>query len=216
MKPLRDREVVELLADEPELLAIADAIAATARPKRRRRFLIPTAALTAAVVAATAAFAATGDTPYWFFKGYAGTFGDRDTYGRASVELGRKTFVVNAYIYADGHQFTLALQQGSQVVAQVSSAESRLPFAAASYRTSDGQIWYGDAWPNVATIAVTDVAGRTVLTKTVAPARRPASFRLWVVAIPGSTAETVAGYDADDKLVARRWAGGIGRPLAVQ
>lgn len=34
---LADREVLELLADEPELLAIADAVAATQPPRRRRR-----------------------------------------------------------------------------------------------------------------------------------------------------------------------------------
>jgi hypothetical protein len=56
---LRDPELVELLADEPELLAIADAIAATAhtRPRRsqRSRIAIASVALLAAVVFALAA-----------------------------------------------------------------------------------------------------------------------------------------------------------------
>jgi hypothetical protein len=59
---LRDSEVLELLADEPELLAIADAVSATQRkaaaPKRRRfavRWAILAAAAIAAVVAVLAA-----------------------------------------------------------------------------------------------------------------------------------------------------------------
>jgi hypothetical protein len=53
---LRDREVVELLADEPELLAIADALNA-ARPRRRRRVArrgLPLAAAVAGVALAAA------------------------------------------------------------------------------------------------------------------------------------------------------------------
>jgi hypothetical protein len=48
---LRDRELVELLEDQPELLAIADAIAATARVRRRR---IPPRLLVAAVAVVAA------------------------------------------------------------------------------------------------------------------------------------------------------------------
>jgi hypothetical protein len=56
---LRDPELVELLADEPELLAIADAIAATAHAGQRRSgrspIVIPLIALLAAAVLALAA-----------------------------------------------------------------------------------------------------------------------------------------------------------------
>jgi hypothetical protein len=52
---LRDVEVIELLADEPELLALADAVSATQpkiAPPRRRRFVFRGAILVAAAVAA--------------------------------------------------------------------------------------------------------------------------------------------------------------------
>jgi hypothetical protein len=52
---LRDRELVELLGDHPELLAIADAIAATAQVRRRRipgRLLVASVALAAAAAVA--------------------------------------------------------------------------------------------------------------------------------------------------------------------
>jgi hypothetical protein len=54
---LRDVEVIELLADEPELLAIADAVAATQpRPTslKRRRMVVRGAIVAAAAIAATA------------------------------------------------------------------------------------------------------------------------------------------------------------------
>jgi hypothetical protein len=54
---LRDRETIELLRDEPELLALADAVASTQRPRRRlpRRALAVAAVLGAAAVLALAA-----------------------------------------------------------------------------------------------------------------------------------------------------------------
>ena len=53
---LRDPEVIEALRDEPELLALADALADTQRPQRRRvRRLAPRVTAVAAAVAAIAA-----------------------------------------------------------------------------------------------------------------------------------------------------------------
>jgi hypothetical protein len=55
---LRDVEVIELLADEPELLAIADAVSATQRKAaapQRRRFVVRCAIAVAAAIAAVAA-----------------------------------------------------------------------------------------------------------------------------------------------------------------
>ena len=51
-RPIDDPEILELLREEPELLAIADAIAATQRAGRRRR--LPARALALAAVVATA------------------------------------------------------------------------------------------------------------------------------------------------------------------
>ncbi len=51
-RPIDDPEILELLREEPELLAIADAIAATQRGERRRR--LPARALALAAVLATA------------------------------------------------------------------------------------------------------------------------------------------------------------------
>src|SRR5207248_1342318 len=58
-RPLRDPDLLELLADKPELLAIADAVAATQQPPRRtllhrrsvRVGVVAAAALVAVVVA---------------------------------------------------------------------------------------------------------------------------------------------------------------------
>jgi hypothetical protein len=57
---LRDAEVIELLADEPELLAIADAVSATQRKAAvpKRRFSVRWAILAAAAVAAVVAILA--------------------------------------------------------------------------------------------------------------------------------------------------------------
>ncbi|HEY7421855.1 MAG TPA: hypothetical protein VH541_07585 [Gaiellaceae bacterium] len=55
---LRDAEVLELLADEPELLAIADAVSATqwkGAASKRRRFVVRGAILVAVAVAAVVA-----------------------------------------------------------------------------------------------------------------------------------------------------------------
>jgi hypothetical protein len=54
---LRDRETLELLRDDPELLALADAVADTQRPRRRvpRRALAVAAVLVAAAILALAA-----------------------------------------------------------------------------------------------------------------------------------------------------------------
>lgn len=55
MTALSDREVVELLGDRPDLLAVADAVAATQRPDRRLRrapFVVAPVAAAAAVVLA--------------------------------------------------------------------------------------------------------------------------------------------------------------------
>ncbi len=55
---LRDVEVIELLADEPELLAIADAVSATQRKAaapQRRRFVVRGAIVVAAAIAAVVA-----------------------------------------------------------------------------------------------------------------------------------------------------------------
>ena len=53
-----DDEVLELLADEPELLAIADAVVETQRPRRRVRpaGIVASAVVLAAVVALAFAF----------------------------------------------------------------------------------------------------------------------------------------------------------------
>jgi hypothetical protein len=52
--PSLDAEVVELLQDDPQLLAIADAVAATQRRRRRKPFVASSVAATVAAVAAVA------------------------------------------------------------------------------------------------------------------------------------------------------------------
>jgi hypothetical protein len=65
---LADRELVELLADDPELLALADAVAATQRRSRARGRMLLVAAAAALVVATTASLAL-GRSPLDLFHG---------------------------------------------------------------------------------------------------------------------------------------------------
>ena len=48
---VRDPEILELLHEEPELLALADAVSATQRPRRARRYVTPVTAVTIAAAA---------------------------------------------------------------------------------------------------------------------------------------------------------------------
>lgn len=61
MNVLRDPEVVELLADEPELLAVADAVASTQRSRRRLPVRLLAVAAATAVAAAVALLAPSGE-----------------------------------------------------------------------------------------------------------------------------------------------------------
>lgn len=63
-RPLDDPEVLELLADEPELLAISDAIATTQQPPRSRRTFAMVSAAAAAAIAALSLYGLlAGDDP---------------------------------------------------------------------------------------------------------------------------------------------------------
>lgn len=228
--PLRDGELVGLLADNPELLAIADAIAAV-KPRRRqrsRRVTVALAMLAVVVMGATGAIAATGGNR-WLFDSY----GKEGATGKAVVSLDGRTFVVEASIFGGGRLVSLDLVRDGRVVAQgfggsmlavPGMPELMLPrppppegppLGAVAYQAEGGQIWFGDARPQVATVAVTDGQSRSVLTRTVAPGGAKVAFRIWAVALPGGSAETIAGYDSSDRLIARRWAYGLGPALRL-
>jgi hypothetical protein len=225
---LRDRELVGLLAHDPELLAIADAIAANKPRRRRPRLALTLLVAAAAVGAATASIAATGNT-LWFFSGY----GADGASAQAAVSLGGRSWLVDASIFGGGRLVVLRLERDGRVVAQGSGSSMLAvpgmpeialphppppngpPFGAVSYEAPGGEIWFGDARPEVATIAVTDTRGRTVLARTVAPSGEKVAFRIWAVALPHGAAKTIAGYDARDRLIARNWAYGLGAALRL-
>lgn len=79
------------------------------------------------------------------------------------------------------------------------------PFGAANYDSGGGQVWFGDSRPDIRRVVVTDTHGQTFTTQTVAPpARWKLAFRFWGVALPHSTGDLIAGYDAHGHLVLRR------------
>jgi hypothetical protein len=97
-----DHEVLELLADEPELLAIADAVAETQRPRRRVR-PAGVAAGIALVAAAVIAFA------FWSGGGSNGISGNT-----AYAAIGGASRMLQISVVADERHVTLTYDRGHE------------------------------------------------------------------------------------------------------
>ncbi len=83
-------------------------------------------------------------------------------------------------------------------------------FGASNFDQGRGQIWFGDTRPTIDSIAITDTHGRVFRAHTAAPPSMKTAFRIWIVALPSSTAQTIAGYDKHGTLVQRRPIYGLG------
>jgi hypothetical protein len=76
---------------------------------------------------------------------------------------------------------------------------------AVNYRTRDGDIWYGDARPDVRRVVVLDTRGRAHPTDTVEPPKQLVTrFRFWAVALDAAYGKTIVAYDGDGNVVDRR------------
>lgn len=127
-----DDEVLELLADEPELLAIADAVAETQRPRRRVR---PAGIVASAVVLATVVALAFAFWPNGRSDGISDSTAVAAIGGRAQVVAARLD-VAGALLtlrYDRAHR-QLAVVGGGKPPLQVS--DRRLPPASSSLPAS--------------------------------------------------------------------------------
>jgi hypothetical protein len=189
----------------------------------RRRFVLPMAAAAAAIVVA-AAIAANGG---WLFtKDSQG-----GVWGTTHVQFHGKTWTVQTLMLNRGRFFCLLLLPDRDISHRVAEgcgvstltvkgmpqkllpprAPTGPPFGAAYFdQGGDGQVWFGDARPTIAMIAITDSRGRVFRTQTVAPSNLKTAFRIWIVALPSSTGLTIAGYDTHGKLVQKRSIYGLG------
>ena len=150
---------------------------------RFRRRSVLAVAVVAAVIVSAAAFAANGG--WWFSKSGS------EAFGTTRVQFHGKLLALNALFSRDGRSFCLLLQENqADIASYVASgcggsvlavkglpqrllpeppAPSGPPFGATYFEQGGGQIWFGDARPEVAAITITDSRGRTFSTQTVAP-----------------------------------------------
>ena len=73
------------------------------------------------------------------------------------------------------------------------------------WAVGDGEIWFGDARPEVARIVITDTHGNTFATDTVAaPKYVKSAFRYWTLALPSTYAKTITAYTGDGTVIDQR------------
>ena len=93
-------------------------------------------------------------------------------------------------------------------------APSGPAFGAMNYDEGKGQIWFGDARPEVQRIVITDNHGHVFQTTTsVPPPNIKLAARFWAIALPASTGERIAGYGAHGKLIDQRSIWGLVRAM---
>jgi len=198
------------------------------RARRGRRRFVPLIAAAAAVIVVAAALAAGGG---WLF-----TKGGGEVQGTTHVQFHGKTYTAQALMDKGGRSFCILLVPhqaisladdlnnsvargcGGSVLTVKGLPQSLLPssaptgpaFGALNFDQGRGQIWFGDTRPTIDTIAITDTHGHVFRTQTAAPASMQTAFRIWIVALPTSTAQTIAGYDKHGTLVQRRSIYGLG------
>lgn len=192
------------------------------RAGRRARRYVPPLAATAALIVGAVALAAGGG---WLFtRGYGG-----NVEGTTQVQFHGKTYAAQTLMSPGGRYFCILLLPhragswatdlkdfvergcGASVLTVEGLPQPLLPpsapvgpaFGALNFDSGRGQIWFGDARPTIDTITITDNHGRVFSTRTAAPATMKTAFRIWIVALPSSTGETIAGYDEHGKLVKR-------------
>ena len=200
------------------------------RAGRRARRYVPLLAATAALIVAAVALAA--GRGWLFTRGYGG-----NVQGTAQVRFHGKTFTAQTLMTPGGRYFCILLLPhraaswatdlrdfvergcGASVLTVKGLPQPLLPrsapigdaFGALNFDQGRGQIWFGDARPTIDRITITDTHGRLFSTRTAAPATMKTAFRIWIVALPSTTARTIAGYDRNGALVQRRSIYGLGK-----
>ena len=189
-----------------------------ARPHRRR--LAFAVAAVATLVTAAAVAAAGG----WLFTKHGDTVN-----GQTSVLFHEASYTVYAEV-SGGRDLSLVLLKGKPSLAGVEQplafasggyvlaapgvpaepalrnppAPSGPPIAGNAYVRGGGEIVFGDARPDVGRVELRDRKGHTFSAATVAaPLQFQDAFRVWVIALPSSTAVTISAYDKHGKLMMR-------------
>jgi hypothetical protein len=196
--------------------------------REHRRYAIPIAAAVA-TIAVAAALAAGGG---WLFtNGFGG-----NVQGTTQVEFHGNTYASQTLMAKGGRFFCILLLPhraaswatdlndfvargcGASVLTVKDLPQQLVPpstptgpaFGALRFDQSPGQIWFGDTRPTIHSIVITDTQGHAFRTRTAAPPTMKTAFRVWIVALPSSTAQTIAGYDEHGTLVQRRSIYGLG------
>ena len=191
-----------------------------ARPHRRRA-TIASVTVAAAFITAAAVAAAGG----WLFTKH----GDSVS-GQTSVQFHGAKYTVWADVVSGGRYLSLVLSKDKQALAPgelgvaFSSgsyvlaapgvpaepvlpnppAPSGPPIAGTAYVRGGGEIVFGDARPDVGRVELRDRKGHAFSTATAAaPLQFQDAFRVWVIALPSSTAVTISAYDHHGKLMMR-------------
>lgn len=191
-----------------------------ARPQRRR-LKVAAVAVVAALVTAAAVVAASG----WLF-----TKQDDTVNGQTVVQFHGANYTVYAEVGSGGRDLSLVLLKGKPSLAGVEQplafasgnyvlaapgvppepalsnppAPSGPPIAGTAYTRGGGEIVFGDARPDVGRVELRDRKGHTFSAATAAaPLQFQDAFRVWVIALPASTATTISAYDKHGKLMMR-------------
>jgi hypothetical protein len=188
---------------------------------RHQRLAITAVVCAAALIAAAAVAAAGG----WLFTKHSDSVS-----GQTSVQFQGETYTVSAEVVTGGRYLILFLGKGTnspasgrQPIAFASGnyvlaapgvpAEPALPnppspsgppIAGNAYVHGGGEIVFGDARPDVGRVELRDRRGRVFSAKTAAaPLQFQDAFRVWVIALPSSTAAAISAYDNHGKLMLR-------------
>jgi hypothetical protein len=204
----------------------ADWLDVRRRIRRRRTPIALLVAIPAALIVVAVALAINGG---WIFRG------GKESFGTNTVQFHGKAYTLNAY-FSDGRMLCLILGRGParpfpfvHSASYVASAcgvstlsvpgvaqetfpkvsPTSRPFGATRWDAAGGQIWFGDSRPSIRRIVITDDKGKTFTAETAAPMKPKLALRVWVLALPSSEAQSIAGYDAAGKLILRRSPYGI-------
>ena len=160
------------------------------RPRRR------TAAATAAVAALVAVATALAAGGGWIFR----THGHQVT-AATNVTLSGKTWHVSITNGALGRVCVRIGGRRTTCTSRLAQLGGARPFGAISANVAGGQIWVGATVAFARRIAITNVAGQTYSTTTMAaPKGTKTPLRYWALAVAGS-ATSVTAYDAQGRAI---------------
>ncbi|HEY6961394.1 MAG TPA: hypothetical protein VI408_05825 [Gaiellaceae bacterium] len=186
--------------------------------RRRARRSQPIVLIVVVAVAAVLAAAALSATNTWKF----GTSMGQPTAERTVLLHGRPYTLRMSVIDGTGRFFALLLYGGGPhaeeltawyggpffrpSAAQIASPGVHGPATVAiNYRKGDGEIWYGDARPDVRRVVIYDPRGRGFAADTVQPPKQLVTrFRFWAIALDSTYGRSIVAYDADGRVVERR------------